>query len=191
MQNGAFHAGHELDNAGIAYVLYQPIDNVVTKLAMGHLAAAEPQACLYLVAFREEADGLVLLGLVIVLIHGHREFHFLDGDDLLLFARGSLALFLFVKVAAVVLDPADGGHGVGRNFDQIETPIARDSQGFKGGQNAKLFAVFIDDADFARADALIDADKGLGRTFVECDGAPPKMIRAASRFIGPPRVCGR
>jgi len=36
-----------------------------------------------------------------------------------------------------------------------------------------LFAVFVDDADFAGANSIVDADKGLGRTFIECDGAPP------------------
>ena len=33
-----------------------------------------------------------------------------------------------------------------------------------------MFAVFVDHADFAGANAIVDADKRLGRTFVECDG---------------------
>jgi hypothetical protein len=41
-----------------------------------------------------------------------------------------------------------------------------------------LFAVFVNHADFARPDAIVDADKRLGRTFIECDGAPPLAIRA-------------
>jgi hypothetical protein len=39
-----------------------------------------------------------------------------------------------------------------------------------------LYAVFVDDADFARANPLVDADKGLCRTFIESDGAPPKAM---------------
>jgi hypothetical protein len=45
--------------------------------------------------------------------------------------------------------------------------------------NAELFAVFVDYADFARANPVVDADKRLCRTFVECDGAPPKVAGAA------------
>ena len=122
----------------------------------------------------EEADGLVLLGLVVVLVHGDGELDFLDGDDLLLLAGGALALFLLVEIAAVVLDAADGRDGGGRNFDQVEAAFAGNLQRLKGRQDAELFAVFVDHADFACANSVVDANKGLCRTFVECDGAPPK-----------------
>jgi hypothetical protein len=41
-----------------------------------------------------------------------------------------------------------------------------------------LFPVFIDDADLARANTIIDANKGLGGSFIESDGAPPEGVRA-------------
>ena len=81
---------------------------------MRHLAAAEAQACLHLVPFREEAYRLILFGLVVVLVDGDGELHFLDDDDLLLFAGSALALVLFVQELAVVLDLADGRTGIGR-----------------------------------------------------------------------------
>ena len=177
VEDGAFHAGHELDHAGVADVLDEAIDDVVAKLAVGHLATAEAEAGLDLITVMEEADGLVLLGLVVVLVNGDGELDFFDDDDLLLLAGGALALILLVEVAAVVLDAADGRDGVGRNLDQIQAPLAGDFQGFKGWQDAELFAVFVDDANLACANAVVDADKGLGRTFVECDGAPPKVPR--------------
>jgi len=37
-----------------------------------------------------------------------------------------------------------------------------------------LFAVFVNYADFAGANAIVDADKGLGRAFIECDGTSSK-----------------
>ena len=127
VQDGAFHARHELDHAGVADVLDEAVDDLVAQFAVGHLAAAEAQARLHLVALGQEADRLVLLGLVVVLVHGDRELDFLEGDDLLLLARGALALFLLVEKAAVVLDAADGRNGVGRNFNQIEAALAGDS----------------------------------------------------------------
>jgi len=42
-----------------------------------------------------------------------------------------------------------------------------------------LLAVFVNYADFARTNPIVDADKGLCRTFVECDGAPPKVAATA------------
>jgi hypothetical protein len=41
-----------------------------------------------------------------------------------------------------------------------------------------LYAIFIDDADLAGANPFVDPDKGLGRTFIESDGAPPLAVRA-------------
>ena len=37
-----------------------------------------------------------------------------------------------------------------------------------------MFAVFVNYADFAGANAIVDADKGLGRAFIECDGTSSK-----------------
>jgi hypothetical protein len=190
MEDGSFHAGHELDHSGVADVLDEAVDDVVAELAVSHLAAAEAEAGLDLVALVEEADGLVLFGLVVVLVDGDGELDFLDDDDLLLFAGGALALFLLVKEAAVVLDAADGGNGVGGDFDQIEAAFAGDFQGLKGRQDAELFAVFVDDANLACANAVVDANKGLGRTFVECDGTPPRVPRAvAAPSIGSDGGC--
>ena len=77
----------------------------------------------------------------------------------MLFAGGAIALFLLVKEAAVVLNAADGRDGVGRDLDEIESAFAGDSEGFKGCQDAHLFAVLVDYANFACADTVVDADK--------------------------------
>ena len=127
MENSAFHARHELDDAGVTDILNKAIDDVIAEIAVGHLAAAEAQTRLYLVAVGEEAQGLILLGLVVVFIHGNRELDFFNGDDLLLFARRALALFLFVEIAAVVLNAADRRDGGGRNLDQVQAAFAGDA----------------------------------------------------------------
>src|ERR1035441_9908452 len=124
VQDRAFHARHELDDSRITDVLNKAVDDVVTELAVGHLAAAEAEAGFHLVAIGEEADGLILLGLVVVLVHGHGELDFLDGDNFLLLSGGTLALFLLVEIAAIVLNAADGRDGSGRNFDQVKAAFA-------------------------------------------------------------------
>jgi hypothetical protein len=113
-----------------------------------------------------------------VLVHGNRKFAFLHRDDFLLLLGRPIALFLLVKEAPVVLNAADRRNRVRRYLDQVESPFARDSQCLKWRQNAKLFAVFVDDADFARTNLFIDANKGFSRTFIECDGAPPRVAAA-------------
>ena len=178
MENGAFHARHEFDDTVVANVLDEPVDDGVAELAVGHLAAAESQAGLDLVAVNEEAHGLVFLGLVVVLIHGDGELDLFDDNDLLLFAGSAFALFLLVEKTAVVLDAANGRDGGGRYFDQIQAAFAGDLESLKGRQNAELLAVLVDYTDFARANPVVDADKGLCCTFIEYDGAPPKFAGA-------------
>jgi hypothetical protein len=113
-----------------------------------------------------------------VIVHGDGEFALLDRDDFLLFLGSAVALFLLVEEASVVLNAADRGNRVGRDLNQIQAALTSDPQRLKRRKYPKLFAVFVDDADFARTNLLIDADKGLGRTFIECDGAPPKVASA-------------
>ena len=166
MQRGALHTRHKFHDACVAYILNKPVDDGISQLAMSHLTALEAQRCLDLVAFSQKADGLVFLGLVVVLIDSHRELYFLDGDDLLLLAGGALALVFLVEKLAVILNAADGWNGGGRNFDQIKPALTGDLEGFKWRQNAELLAVFIDDAYFTRADSFVGADKAFCRTLV-------------------------
>ena len=186
MQRGAFHAGHELYRAGLADIHDEAIDDLVAEVAMCHLAALEAQAGLDLVAFAEETHGLVLLGLVVVLVDGDRELDFLDDDDLLLLTCGAVTLIFLVEVLAVVLDLADGRDGVRRDLDEIERLFASHLQGFKGSHDAKLFAVFVDHADFACTDTFVGADKGLSGAFVErWDRMPPRRVLwTAMIFLG-------
>ena len=189
MKNGAFHARHEFDYSDVADVLDEAIDDVVAKVSVGHLASAETEAGFDLVAALQELDCLVLLGLVVVVVDSDGEFDFLDDDDLLLFARGAFGLVLLVEKAAVVLDAADRWDGGGRDFDQVESTFAGNLQRFKWREDAELFAVFVDYADFAGANAIVDADKRLGRAFIECDGTSskwagrpdPELLRSSCR----------
>jgi hypothetical protein len=86
---------------------------------VSHLAAFKAQGRLDLVAFSQETDCLVLLGLVVVLVDGDRELDFLDGDDFLLLARGAVALVLLVEELAVILNAANRRLGGRRDFYQI------------------------------------------------------------------------
>ena len=113
VEDGSFHARHELDDCDVTDVLDEPVDDLVSEIAVGHLTSAETEAGFHLVAALQEFDCLIFLGLVIVVVHRDGEFNFLDDDDLLLFARGALGLVLLVKKAAVVLNAADGWDGGG------------------------------------------------------------------------------
>ena len=167
MQGSALHTGHELDDAGVTHVLDKPVDDRVSQLTVSHLPTFEAERCLHFVAFTQKTNCLIFLGLVIMLIHSHGKFHFLDHDDFLLLARGSIALVLLVKELAVVLNAADGWLGGGRNFYQVKATLAGYFQGFEGRQNSELFTVLVDDADFTRANSVVNADKRLGRTLID------------------------
>ncbi len=117
-------------------------------------------------------------GLIVVFVHGDRELDFFEGDHFLLFARGALALFFLVEKTAVVLDAAHRRDGGGRYFHEIKAALAGNLQRLERLKDSKLFAIFVDDANFARANAIVDADERLSCSFIESDGSPPKVCRA-------------
>jgi hypothetical protein len=167
VQRGAFHAWHELDDAGLADVGDEAVDDLVAKVAVRHLAAFEAEAGLHLIAVGEKADGLVLLGLVVVLVDGDRELDFLDGDDLLLLAGGAFALVLLVEELSVVLNLADGRIRIGRDLDEVKRTLTSNFERVERRHDTELFAVFVNDANLASTDAVVGADEGLLRAFIE------------------------
>jgi hypothetical protein len=102
-----------------------------------------------------------------MLIDGHGKLHFLDDDDFLLLARCAVALVLLVKELAVILNAADWRLRGWRDFDQVQATLAGYFESFKGRQNSELFTVFVDDADFTRANSVVNADKRFGRTLID------------------------
>ena len=116
-----------------------------------------------------------------MLVDGDGEFDFLNDDDLLLLVSCAILLFLLIEESGLILNAADGRDGVGRDFDQIEAALPGDLESFKGGQDAELFAVFVDHTDFAGANAIVDADKRLSRAFIECDGTSSKVVACLCR----------
>ena len=51
-----------------------------------------------------------------------------------------------------------------------------------------MLAVFVDNADLARANSIVDANKGLGGSFIESDGTPPERVHAdwTAKSVSPP-----
>src|ERR1700751_5530483 len=96
-----------------------------------------------------------------MLVNGDGELDLFDDDDLLLLACCALALVFFVEVFAVVLDLADWRYGVGGYFYEIEGTPACHLEGFEGSHDSELFAIFVDDADFAGANTFVGADERL------------------------------
>jgi hypothetical protein len=184
VERRAFHAGHEFDQAGVSDIEDEAIDDLVTQIAVGHLAALETERCLDLIAFAEKADGLVLLRLVVVFVYRDREFDLFDDDDLLFLAGSAIALVLLVEELAVVLNFADGRNGIGGDLYEVESPFAGHFEGFEGSHDAELFAIFVDDANFAGADTFIGADERLGGTFINrWNRSPPqRALRLAMRL---------
>lgn len=122
---------------------------------MRHFASPEEDRGLYLIAILQEAQHMVLLGLVIVLVHINAELYFLDGDDFLVLFGGALLFLFFVEEFAVILDFTDRRSRVGGDLNQIKASFAGDFERFIRWQDAKLVALIVYDADFSRANAVI------------------------------------
>ena len=113
-------AGIGLDHRDLLEVVGDPPQDPHAELGVRHLAAAEHDRELDLVAFAEEATDVLHLRDVVVLVDLGPELHLLD-DDVRGLALGlPPALLLLVHVAPVVHHPAHGRVGVGRHLDQVE-----------------------------------------------------------------------
>jgi hypothetical protein len=189
----AFHARHEFHHAVIADVADQAVDDGVAQLAVGHLAALKAERSLHFVAVLQETNRLVLAGHIVVVVDGDGELDFLNSDDLLALAGGAVALFLFVKELAVILNAADRRNRRGRDFYQIEPALASDLQSFKRGEDAELLTLFVDYPNFPGPDTLINSDKLLRRTLI--DGFfSSSVAEATQQFSIPTAVevrCGK
>src|SRR5262249_5583360 len=109
------------------------------------------------VAFGEELLDLADLDLEISLVGARLHPDFFELDSLLMLARFVLALGLLVLIAAPIQQPADGGHGHGGDFDQIQATLASLGECLGGGHDADDLAIFVYYSNLAGADALVDA----------------------------------
>ena len=130
------------------------------------LTAAELKDDLKFVTLLEEFLGMAKLGLVIM---GTDLYTKLDLLDL---GRAVLALLFllgqFVLVLAKVGDTADGGIGRRGDLDQVEPVGFGAAYRLVGLEDAELLAGGADDdADFAGANAVVDADEcWINRTWM-------------------------
>ena len=163
MQRVSFLPRAELNNTFRLYILDQPLQNLATEPGPRHLASAEENRCLNLVALTQKAQNVILLGLVIVVVHIDAELDLFYGDRLLVLLGFALFLFLLVEILPVIHDAAYGRLRGGRNLNQVQTLFAGFPDRFVRRHNPEHIAVIVNHANFAGPNAVVDADK----TFVD------------------------
>ena len=121
---------------------------------MGHLATAEAQRHLDLVALFEEAQHALHLHRVVVGVDVGPELDFLDFDDLLVLAGFRRLLLGLELVLAEVQDLADGRR---RNLDEVETGLDGGGQRIGNRYDAEVVTSIADQLDLGDPDFAIDA----------------------------------
>src|SRR5690242_19392650 len=152
-----FEPGVRLDLAVVADVFLDLAGQVLAEILVRHLAAAEADGDLDLVAFFQEAKHVAQLDLVVAHIRDRTELHFLDLDLLLLLLGGRCLLLGFELELAVIHDAADRRVAVGLDLDQIHARFLRQCQRLVAGQDAQLFRVGADHAHARHADFEVTA----------------------------------
>jgi hypothetical protein len=163
----AFLTGPELHDRFIAKILNQPLQDLAPQSLTRHFASTEEYGGLDFIAFSKKPQNVVLLGLVIMFIHVDAEFHFLDGDDMLMFFCLAFPLLLLIHELAKVHDATDRGLCGGRNLYQIKVLFFGEFERFEGWQNTELISFVIDHAKFTCSNAIIGADKTLVDTVLQ------------------------
>src|SRR5688572_14788611 len=162
----AFLPRHRLGHGLVAEVRDQSLQDAAPDFRVRHLAAAEEDRRLHLVAVREEAFDVLPLEVVIMLVDLGAELDLLHLDHALVLLRLAGSFLLLVLVFAEVHDSAHRRHGSRRDLDQVEPLLTRDGDRLRRRHDPELLAGFVDHANFTNPDALVGADTVVtsGRT---------------------------
>ena len=166
MQRIAFLPWTELHQTFLVDVFDQTFQNLAAQALPRHFASPEEDGRFHLVAVVEEAQHMILFGLVIVIVHVDTKLYFFDRYGLLLFLGFALALFVLVQEFPVVHDAANRRLRSRGNLHQVQVSFAGHLERLEGRHHANLFPFVTDDAYFARPDALVHADKTLVDTIL-------------------------
>lgn len=129
MHVAPLHLRLVLDDGNVLQVVGQSFENGEALLGVGHLAAAEHDGDLHLVAGLQKAQHVLLLGGVVAHVDLRPELHLLD-LDLVLVLTSLLGLDgLVVLELPVVHDAAHGRRGVRSDLHQIEIHVVGDLLG--------------------------------------------------------------
>ena len=161
MQRIPFLAGAEFYNALAFYVFDQTLQNLAAKVGAGHFTSAEKNCGFDLVAFVQEAQHVILLGFVVVVIHVDTKLDFLDRDRLLVLFGLAFFFLLLVEKFPVVHDPAHRRNCGGRNLNQVQVLFAGHFERFVRGHYTNLFTFVPDDSNFTRSNTVVRADKAF------------------------------
>lgn len=159
---------------------------------MGHFATPKTQGHLNLIAFAQKLQHRAHFDVIVMLVCTGAELDFFDFNDVLLFAGLSLTLLLLILEFAEVHDLADRWLRVRRDFDQIQSGLLGHGHRAGGRNNAHVFAIRTNQADFGAADAVIhtgarialrrgvvgSAGYGLHPSFIDIGaGDPPTQVK--------------
>src|SRR5215217_7751338 len=152
----ALHPRRLFDRTVRTELIGELVEERFAQIRVGHLAAAKEDSQLDLVAGVEELRRLPAFRLEVMVIDLGSNADLFQLDDVLMAAGLALFAALLVPKLAKVHEPANGGHGIGRHLDQVESPLARHLERVKCWNDADLLAVLVDQPDLANPDALVD-----------------------------------
>src|SRR5438477_5721618 len=156
-----------LGGAELLHFREETIEHGAAELHVRHLAAAEADRGLDLVAVLQEADDVVLLEIEVMLVDAGAELHLLDDDHLLLLLRLAGLLLLLEDELSVVHDLAHRRVRRRGDLHEVEVFLSRHLLGLCDRHDADLPSLVVDQTDFGGANELVDAVFGLYGSTVE------------------------
>src|SRR5437763_12694881 len=181
--------GRRLHEAELGDVVGKLLQQPEAELRPGLLAAAEHDRDLDLVARRQEARHVTLLGLVVVLVDLGAQLLFLDDGQLLVPTRLAGLLRALVLELAEVHELAHRRAGLRRDLDEVEVVLLRQAQRILDPDDADLFAGGSDETDLRHPDSVVDACLGAdGASLVR--GMFPVLVRPGAHIAKAPTPFG-
>src|SRR5690242_2556385 len=170
----AFESRELLDGRDRIEVAPDPLQQAHPELLVRHLATAEAQRDLGLVAFGQKPRQVAQLDLVIAFVGSRPELHFLDLDLLQLELRLVLLLRLPVLELAVIHDPAHRGLRHRGDFDEVELGGFGLAERLGQRNDAELLAVHPDQSYFRGVDFAVQSLMLLVQSYVRFSNSGDK-----------------
>ena len=150
-----FHFGSGFHRAKLGQFDDQPVQQRPANSLVNDFSSPEKHGSFYLVALLQEAGGMILFELIVVVIRVGPELYFLDRNVLLMLPGIVFLFVLLIEILAVVHDSAHRWACSGRDFYQIQTAFFSNLDCRLWGQNSELFVLIVNDTNFACPDSVV------------------------------------
>ena len=159
-------------------VFFYAIHDVITAVTVRHFTAAEKHTDAYLISFFQEFNGVIQLGLVVMVFNARVKLQLFELGGLVFLPLCASLLLLLVLQFPEVHDPAHNRVGPGSDFDQVFAGFLCAFYRFVKADDTDVFVILGDESD------LLASKLSVIGIYKACDGSTLRVLALVSYLGG-------